>query len=305
MTIFTGLSAFPPTPANEEGVVDTQALSVLVDRLAKAGVDSVSVLGSTGTYAYLDRDQRNRAVTAAVEAAAGRVPVVAGVGALRTSWSRDLAVAAERAGASGLLLAPMSYAKLSDREVADHFKAVAGATGLPLCIYNNPGTTNFEFSYDLIVELAQVPGIAAVKMPPRVDEGYAIEIRQLRERGPNGFKIGYSGDWCAAPAFLAGAEAWHSVVAGVLPEPAVRLTHAAMAGDADETARLQALCAPMWTLFEKHGGLRTVYGIAEILGLDVGKAPLPVQGYIGQDQLAGLAAAIDSMTSAARWFPDA
>lgn len=92
MTIFTGLSAFPPTPADEEGVVDTEALGALVDRLAVAGVDSVSVLGSTGTYAYLDRDQRNRAVTAAVEAAAGRVPVVAGVGALRTSWSRELVI---------------------------------------------------------------------------------------------------------------------------------------------------------------------------------------------------------------------
>lgn len=299
MTIFAGLSAFPPTPANEEGVVDTRALGVLVDRLANAGVDSVSVLGSTGTYAYLDRDQRNRAVAAAVEAAAGRVPIVAGVGALRTSWSRELAVAAEGAGAAGLLLAPMSYAKLSDREVVDHFKAVAGATDLPICIYNNPGTTNFEFSYELIVELSEVPGIAAVKMPPRDDEGYAIEIHRLRERGGDGLKIGYSGDWCAAPAFLAGADAWHSVVAGILPEPAVRLTRAAMAGDADETTRLQALCAPMWTLFEKHGSLRTVYGIAEILGLDVGKAPLPVQGYIGQGQLAALPAAIDSMTSAA------
>ena len=297
MTIFTGLSAFPPTPADEEGVVDTDALGVLIDRLADTGVDSVSVLGNTGTYAYLDRDQRNRAVAAAVEAAAGRVPVVAGVGALRTSWSRELAVAAERAGATGLLLAPMSYAQLSNVEVADHFKAVADATGLPLCIYNNPGTTNFEFSYDLIVELAHVRGIAAVKMPPLANEAYAIEIQQLRARTPDGFKIGYSGDWCAAPAFLAGADAWHSVVAGLLPEPALRLTRAAMAGDADETVRLQALCAPMWALFEAHGSLRTMYGIAELLGLNVGTAPLPVQAFCGARSLRRLEGAIEKMTS--------
>lgn len=300
MTVFKGLSAFPPTPANEDGIVDTDALGVLVDRLAEASVDSVSVLGSTGTYAYLDREQRSRAVSAAVEAAAGRVPVVAGVGALRTSWSCELAVAAQRGGASGLLLAPMSYAQLSAREVEHHFKAVAAATDLPLCIYNNPGTTNFKFSHDLIVELAHVPGIAAVKMPPRDDGAYAAEIEQLRARMPEDFRIGYSGDWCAAPAFLAGADAWHSVAAGVLPEPAVRLTQAAMAGDAEETARLQALCAPMWALFEKYGSLRTIYGIAEILGLNVGAAPLPVQGYVGVDQLAELPVAIDSMVSAAR-----
>lgn len=295
MKIFTGLSAFPPTPADEEGVVDTDALGVLIDRLVEAGVDSVSVLGSTGTYAYLDRDQRNRAVAAAVEAAAGRVPIVAGVGALRTSWSRELAFAAERAGATGLLLAPMSYAELSDVEVADHFKAVAGATGLPLCIYNNPGTTNFEFSYDMIVELAHVQRIAAVKMPPLANDGYATEIQQLRAPVPEDFKIGYSGDWCAAPAFLAGADAWHSVVAGLLPEPALRMTRAAMAGDADETARLQALCAPMWALFKVHGSLRTMYGVAEFLGLNVGTAPLPVQAFCGAKSLPGLADAIERM----------
>lgn len=203
MTVFKGLSAFPPTPADESGIVDTDALGVLVDRLANAGVDSVSVLGSTGAYAYLDRDQRNRAVAAAVEAAAGRVPVVVGIGALRTSWSCELAVAAQSAGASGLLLAPMSYTQLSAREVGHHFKAVAASSGLPLCIYNNPGTTNFVFSHDLIVELANVPGIAAVKMPPLDGQDYTAEIEELRARVPEDFKIGYSGDWCAAPAFLA------------------------------------------------------------------------------------------------------
>lgn len=300
MTVFKGLSAFPPTPADESGIVDTDALGVLVDRLANAGVDSVSVLGSTGAYAYLDRDQRNRAVAAAVEAAAGRVPVVAGIGALRTSWSCELAVAAQSAGVSGVLLAPMSYAQLSAREVEHHFKAVAAATDLPLCIYNNPGTTNFKFSHDLIVELAQVPGIVAVKMPPLNDQQYTAEIEELRTRAPEDFKIGYSGDWCAAPAFLAGADAWHSVVAGVLPEPAVRLTRAAMAGDTAETERLQALYAPMWALFERHGSLRTIYGITEILGLDVGTAPLPVQGFVGEDQLTELPAAVDRMISAAK-----
>lgn len=297
MTIFTGLSAFPPTPADEEGIVDTDALAVLVDRLANAGVDTVSVLGSTGTYAYLDRDQRTRAVAAAVEAAADRVPVVAGVGALRTSWSRALAVAAERAGASGLLLAPMSYAKLTDREVADHFKAVAGSTGLPLCIYNNPGTTNFTFSHDLIAELSHAGGIVAVKMPPLDGEDYAGELAHLRARTSSGFKIGYSGDWCAAPALLAGADAWHSVIAGLLPEPALRLARAAQNGDDAEAGRLQAAFGPIWSLFQEHGSLRLVYAIAEVLGLAVGQPPLPVQACTGKDLVDGLIEALEQITA--------
>lgn len=67
---FTGLSAFPPTPANAEDIVDTDKLGLLVNRLVKAGVDSIGLLGSNGIYAYLDRSERSRAVAAAVEACA-------------------------------------------------------------------------------------------------------------------------------------------------------------------------------------------------------------------------------------------
>ena len=99
--MFTGLSAFPLTPADAEGVVDTAALGVLLDRLCGAKVASIGVLGSTGGYAYLDRIERQRAVDAAVECVAGRVPLIVGVGALRTSWAQELARDAERAGADG------------------------------------------------------------------------------------------------------------------------------------------------------------------------------------------------------------
>ena len=103
-----------------QGVVDTDALGTLVDRLARSGVDSIGLLGSTGLYAYLDRGERSRAVAAAVEAVNGRVPAIVGVGSLRTEWSRELASNAERLGANGLLMAPMSYTPLTPKEVAQH-----------------------------------------------------------------------------------------------------------------------------------------------------------------------------------------
>ena len=78
-----------------------------------------------------------------MQCVAGRVPLIVGVGALRTDWAKELARGAERAGADGLLLAPMSYTPLTLSEVAEHYRAVAGTTNLPLSIYNNPGTTHF------------------------------------------------------------------------------------------------------------------------------------------------------------------
>ncbi|KQN25332.1 dihydrodipicolinate synthase [Sphingomonas sp. Leaf33] len=274
--LFTGLSAFPLTPADANGVVDTNTLGILVDRLATAGVDTIGLLGSTGGYAYLDRAERVRAVAAGIEAAAGRVPVIVGVGALRTSWAVELARNAERNGASGLLLAPISYLPAKHHEAAAHYRAVAGATALPLCVYNNPGTTGFTFSDALIAELAAVPGIAAIKMPLPADADYVAELARLRAMTPETFAIGYSGDWGATASLLARGAAWYSVVAGLLPEPALRLTRAAQAGRGDEAEAMDAAFAPLWALFKAYGSLRLMYAIADRFSLSVGDPPLPL-----------------------------
>src|SRR4051812_34400905 len=105
MKLFHGLSAFPITPADEHGRVNTEALARLLDPLCAAGVDSIGLLGSTGTYAYLTREERRRAVTAAVACVAKRTPVIVGAGALRTDQAQRCAQDAETAGADALLLA--------------------------------------------------------------------------------------------------------------------------------------------------------------------------------------------------------
>lgn len=288
--MFTGLSAFPLTPMDSDGIVDTDALAVLVGRLATAGVDSIGLLGSTGGYAYLDRAERARAVAAAVEAAAGRVAVIVGVGSMRTRWSQHLAADAERAGADGLLMAPMSYLPLTSDEVAQHYRAVAGTTGLSLCIYNNPGTTNFVFSDALIAQLAAIPTIAAIKMPAPQNRDYSTELAVLRATSPDNFRIGYSGDWIAAQALLAGADAWYSVIGGLLPEHALRLTRAAQGGRQTEAEALDQAFSPLWALFRTYGSARLMYVIADRLGLRVGDPPLPIRrvddGVAGQVELA-------------------
>ncbi|WP_435168630.1 dihydrodipicolinate synthase family protein [Falsirhodobacter sp. 1013] len=118
----------------------------------------------------------------------------------------DLARYAAEAGARGLLLAPMSYQNLTDEEVYTHFKAVATAGGLRLCIYNNPGTTNFTFSHGLLARLSERPNVAGVKMPLPADGDSAGELAALRAVTPSDFSIGYSGDRGAKDALLAGAD---------------------------------------------------------------------------------------------------
>jgi 4-hydroxy-tetrahydrodipicolinate synthase len=276
MSVFHGLSAFPITPADEAGRVDTDALARLLQRLEAAGVDSVGLLGSTGTYAYLTRAERRRAIEAAAECLGGRVPLIVGTGALRTDDAQDLARDARAAGADGLLLAPVSYAPLTDEEVFQHFAAVAAASGLPLCVYNNPATTHFTVSDALLARLAQVPGIVAVKNPAPAPVEAKAKLEALRALLPAGFAIGYSGDWHAPEAVLAGGVAWYSVVGGLLPRPSLALMRAAQAGDAAEVRRLDAMFGPLWGLFRQHGSLRVVYAAANLLGLTGAQPPRPV-----------------------------
>jgi 4-hydroxy-tetrahydrodipicolinate synthase len=274
--MFRGLSAFPITPADARGRVDTDALATLVERLAAAEVDSIGLLGSTGTYAYLDRAERRRAVEAAADCLHGRVPLVVGVGALRTDDAQNMARDARAAGASGLLLAPMSYTQLTDDEVFEHFVAVAKATDLPLCVYNNPGTTHFTFGDALLERLAKVPGVTAVKNPAPSPAEVRARYEALRARAPATFAIGYSGDWNAPDAVLAGGDAWYSVVGGLLPVPTLKLLRAAQAGDGANVARWNEHFQPLWDLFKELSSLRVMYAAADILGICRTEPPRPI-----------------------------
>ncbi|PDT46523.1 dihydrodipicolinate synthase family protein [Sinorhizobium fredii] len=276
MTLFTGLSAFPITPTDASGHVDTAALTRLLERTQLAGADSIGLLGSTGGYAFLSRHERRRAVEAAMACVGGRTPLIVGVGALRTDDAQALARDAKAAGADGLLLAPVSYTPLLDEEVYQHFASIADAGDLPLCIYNNPGTTKFTFSDALIGRLSKLANIAAVKMPLPPDGDFKGEIERLRTETPPRFSIGYSGDWGAAAALLAGCDAWYSVIAGLLPAEALALTRAAQAGNLSEVERLDRAFQPLWSLFKEFGSFRVMYAIADALGLCRAEPPRPI-----------------------------
>jgi 4-hydroxy-tetrahydrodipicolinate synthase len=283
MAFFTGLAAYPITPADPDGVVDVTTLRALVRRLADAKVDAVGLLGSTGAYAYLSRAERRRAIEAAVDEAGGALPVMAGVGALRTDEAVALARDASAAGASAGLLAPVSYTPLTDQEVFVHFQTVAGESGLPICIYNNPATTHFTFSPELEGRLSHVPGVVAVKNGAPA-AGVAAHLADLRARTPAGFSLGYAADANAAEAMIAGADVWHSVLAGLLPEPVLAVTRAAQRGDAAEARRLNAALAPFWTLFGELSGLRVAYALANALQLVRAAPPRPILPLAPADQ---------------------
>lgn len=259
---FTGLSAFSLTPLVDDKL-DEAAYVRLIERLRAAGVDSIGALGSTGCYPYFSRNERATALRLATEYS-GAVPVIAGIGALRTRDVLWLAEDAQKAGVSALLLAPVSYHALTEDEVFDLFDAVTRELSVPLCVYDNPGATHFTFSDALITRIAQLPNIGSIKIPPV----FALErIANLRSQIPETVTLGISGDAIAVDGLNAGCGIWYSVLGGLFPEAALTIARAALTGDmAQARARSDAL-VPLWDLFKRYGGsLRVIATAAELLG---------------------------------------
>jgi 4-hydroxy-tetrahydrodipicolinate synthase len=260
--MFTGLSAFPLTPLDDDGRLDEPAFVRLVTRLTEAGVQSIGALGSTGSYAYLTRAERARTARLAVEAAQG-VPVMIGIGAVRTEHVLEHAHDAQAAGAAAVLLAPVSYQALTEDEVFGLYEDVTAELSVPLCVYDNPGTTHFSFTDELHASVAALPNVGAIKLP---GAGAVERVGVLRKRVPETVAVGVSGDQFAAGALDAGAAVWFSVVGGLFPRAALQIV--AERGPASD--RLE----PLWALFRAHGGIRVVATLAAALGL-AGEHNLP------------------------------
>jgi 4-hydroxy-tetrahydrodipicolinate synthase len=294
-TLFTGLAAFPLTPTTEAGI-DERAFTGLVTRMVAAGVDSVGALGSTGSYAYPSPEERQQVARLAVEVASS-TPVIVGIGALRTRVVRRYAEDAQRAGAAAVLLAPMSYQALTPEEVYGLYETVTAELSVPLCVYDNPGTTHFAFTDELYARIARLPGVRSIKIPGvPVDPVAAAErVRALRSRLPAEIALGVSGDPFAATGLAAGCDLWYSVLSGVLPVPCIALTRAARSGDTATAAALSGRLEPLWSVFRSHGSLRTVAAIAESLGLvSTPNLPAPVRG-LPADAREAVAAALATL----------
>ena len=261
--MFTGLSAFPLTPLDETGAIDEPAFERLVSRLADAGVDSIGALGSTGSSAYLSRDERARAARLAVGAADG-VPVMVGIGAVRTEHVIAHAHDAQDAGAAAVMLAPVSYQPLTADEVYGLYADVTAELSVPLCVYDNPGTTHFAFSDDLHAQRGGARRRTGDQAARRARGG--ADQRLAAPRSARASRSASAAISSPPARSNAGAEVWFSVLGGLFPEAALAIVREGEAA----SARLE----PLWALFRRHGSVRVMATAAALLGL-AGERNLP------------------------------
>ncbi|MFH8788091.1 dihydrodipicolinate synthase family protein [Streptomyces roseoverticillatus] len=246
----------PPlcTPLTPSGEVDTRSLGSLVEHVLAAGAHGVFVLGSSGETACLSDAQRRTALRAAVDAVAGRVPVLAGVIDMTTARVLDHARAAAALGADALVATAPFYVTTHPVEVRDHFRRIREGGGLPLLAYDIPQCVHTKLDAATVLALAE-DGTAAGLKDSSGDLGALRRLLVgLRRRGLDGaFAVLTGSELAVDAALLAGA---HGVVPGlgnVDPAGYVRLYEHARAGRWAEAAAEQDRLAALFALAESGG----------------------------------------------------
>jgi 4-hydroxy-tetrahydrodipicolinate synthase len=225
------------TPFTPDGArIDAEALAAIVERLVGAGVGGLVPGGSTGEFTTLTGAERREVVEVTVEAAAGRVPVVAGTGALSTAETVELSVHAERSGAAAVMIVPPFYDTLSWRELLAHYTAVAERVSIPIMYYNLPSASGVTLSAEQYRELP----VTCLKDTG----GDAVAATELIQTDGPTLLNGWDTLTFAALATGVRAVVWGT--ASILPEECVRL-HRLLIDEIDLPAARE-LWAGLWPL---------------------------------------------------------
>jgi 4-hydroxy-tetrahydrodipicolinate synthase len=229
--MLTGSLVAIATPMHKGGALDLPALGRLIDFHVENGTAGIVIVGTTGESPTVDFDEHRLLIKTAVDAARGRIPVIAGTGANATTEAIELTGYAKEAGAhSGLSVVPY-YNKPTQEGLYRHFRTIAEAVDLPLIVYNVPSRTCADLANETVLRLAEVPGIIGIK-EATADLGRGSELlKALRSERRNEFAV-YSGDdLTALPLMLMGAHGVISVTANVAPRLVAQLCKAALAAD--------------------------------------------------------------------------
>lgn len=261
--MFRGSIVALVTPMQADGLLDLATLERLLEFHAEAGTDAVVIAGTTGESPTLGGDELEALVEAAVRLADRRFPIIAGSGTNDTRRTIELTRRVTRAGADGVLVVTPYYNKPSQTGLMAHFVAVAGATDLPVLLYNVPGRTACDLLPETVAALAETDNICGLK---DATPGTA-RLAELKELCADDFCL-LSGDDASACAFmLAGGDGVVSVSANVVPAAVRAMCDAALAGDAEEAGRIDATLQALAAALFVEGNPIPVKWAAQKMGL--------------------------------------
>ena len=229
-----------------DGQVDEPKLRELVEFHVANGTDAIIPCGTTGESPTLSHDEHKHVVEVVIEAARGRVPVVAGTGSNSTAEAIDLTAHAKKAGPAGALVVNPYYNKPTQEGLYRHFSAIAEGVDIPILVYNIQSRTAVNVETDTLARLAKIPNIVGVKEA----SGSLDQMTQvILACGPD-FSVLSGDDNLTLPLMAVGGRGVVSVVANIVPRDTAEMAHAALEGDwkraRDLFHRLFPLCRAMF-----------------------------------------------------------
>ena len=287
MQDFHGVFPYLVSPIDASGRVKADVLGRLADDLINAGVHGLTPLGSTGEFAYLNAKQRTAVVQATIAAAAGRVPVVAGVASTATADAVAQAKAYQRLGADGILAIMEAYFPVKDAQIESYFRAIADAVDIPVVLYTNPQFQRSDLTLDVIARLAEHPRIRYIK-DASTNTGRLLSIMNRC-----GDRLGVFSASAHIPAavMLIGGVGWMAGPACIIPRQSVQLYELCKAKRWDEAMALQRRLWRVNEAFARFNLAACIKAGLEIQGYAVGD-PVPPQAPLTAEERRAVAAVL-------------
>ncbi|MBL1086436.1 4-hydroxy-tetrahydrodipicolinate synthase [Streptomyces actinomycinicus] len=280
------------TPFTEDGALDVPGAQRLAARLVAEGCDGLVLSGTTGESPTTTDEEKTRLVAAVREAVGDRATLVAGVGTSDTRHTVELALAAGKAGADGLLVVTPYYSRPPQEAVAAHFRQVADAGELPVMLYDIPGRTGTRIEPDTMIRLAQHPRIVAVK-----DCSYDfLGIQKVLGQTELAYYAGC--DEHVLALYAVGGAGCVSTVANAAPAHMASILAAFDAGDTARATELQLAAMPLIEAVMDSGlpGTVTAKALLDRLGLPAGPVRAPLLP-AGRETADGLLARYEALTA--------
>lgn len=275
MTAIKGLVGYLVTPFAKDGSgIDSNILKKMVDQLINDGVNAIAPLGSTGECAYLNYDEWCEVAQVSIKHTAKRVPTVVGISDLTTADTVRRAKFAQDAGADCLMMIPISYWKLSENEIFNHFATVAKAVSIPIMAYNNPATSGIDMSPEFIVRMVkEIDNVTMVKE----STGDIQRMHKIWELGKGEIPFYNGANPLALEAFAAGATGWCTAAPNLIPKLTSALYQAVLGNNLKDSRDIFYRQLPLLRFILQHGGLpATIKAGLKLKGIDAGlpRAPL-------------------------------
>jgi 1-pyrroline-4-hydroxy-2-carboxylate deaminase len=241
------------------------------DALVQDGVHGLIVLGTCGENNSLDPQEKRLVLLAAVEAVAGRVPVVAGVSEFDTRRAVEFAKYAEKLGVDGLMVLPSMVYVPKQAELVAHFRTVAEATSLPIMLYNNPPAYRVDVTIDVLRALSDVENIVAVKESAPDPRRFTDIFNAFGDR----FAVFAGLDDIALEGLFLGAKGWVSGLTSAFPRESVELVAAVNRGDWDTAREIYRWFMPLLHLDAEHDLVQSIKLAEQIMGRGTERVRMP------------------------------